>query len=583
MDFLGLSETYNFIVLCSCVVLLFLCFLLRGMAKDVFNNYVKFDVIKDNIELATLMYTTKLSRLTVLFAPPIFTVFFVQLNNKMYDYDKLSIGQSFYFLMTNILMAIFMNSVSGIFTWYLTDYRMQELAYELNEMKIKLGTFLPNNNKKRIEKAIKNVWQITNIYFIPVNLYKSIISIVGSLYIIKGVYFKFGLILVYGSVMILSHFFVAYMDDKKVKDIVFDPKSKEGYNEEKTKEESNPLNIITLGNTNEVYSRLTLGHTITNDIDSKMETQTKRSMKNAFRNTLIDTAGSIIFIGLLNVSSRSVAQSASALCWIISTAFDSFSRWKKIYYLQEHAHILKKLSTHTHQCKMSSDSVVLNVSKIELVDVCFEYQSDILIDFDSEPQLALKNLSCTFEKGKLNYITGENGGGKSSLFKTLLYNIKSGSIYFDNVSRDNVDWLTLRRSIYYLSQVNEHPALLSDDILTKLKEDNIELAKQFGLQDIKNVSSDGQSGSGGQEQRVHIFTALASQANIILLDEPFSALDVEWKNKVENILLEMAQSKIIIMIGHDCFNGKEQNVNTYKIDPFKKSASGNTELQCGFV
>ena len=76
-----------------------------------FNNYVKFDVIKDNIELATLMYTTKLSRLAVLFAPPILIVFFVQLNNKMYDYDKLSIGQSLYFLMTNILMAIFIKMI----------------------------------------------------------------------------------------------------------------------------------------------------------------------------------------------------------------------------------------------------------------------------------------------------------------------------------------------------------------------------------------------------------------------------------------------------------------------------------------
>lgn len=581
MDSFGLSTTYNFIVVCSCSVLIFLCFLTRNVTKLSFNNHVKFDVIIENIELATLMYTTKLGRLSVLFLPPIFTVIFVQLNNKMYDYDKLNVEQSLYFLTTNILMAVFMNSVSGILTWYLTDYRMKELVYELEEMKIKLGTFLPTGNKKRIEKAIKNVWQITNIYFIPVNLYKSIISIVGSLIIIDGVYFKVGLILVYGSVMIISHIFVKYTAEKKVKDITFDPKSKNGYEEEKTKEESDPLNITSLGNTNEVYSRLTFGHTITNDIDSKMDNETKRAIKNAFRNTLIDTAGAIIFIGLLNVSSRSVAQSASSLCWIISMAFDSFNKWKKVYYLQEHAHILKKLSLHSHQCKMNTfDSVVLNVQKIELSDVCFEYQSDILIDSDCEPQPAIRNLSCKFEKGKLNYITGENGGGKSSLFKTLLYNIKSGSIYFDGISRSNIDWLTLRRSIYYLSQVNEHPALLSDDILTKLKEDNVELAKQFGLSDIKKVSGDGQGGSGGQEQRIHIFTALTSRANVVLLDEPFSALDIEWTNKVENILLEIAKSKIIIMVGHDCFHGKEQRINTYTITPFKKSASGNTELQC---
>jgi ABC-type bacteriocin/lantibiotic exporter with double-glycine peptidase domain len=530
------------------------------------------------------MYTTKPSRLLVLFLPPIFTVLFVQLNNKMYDYDKLNLTQSCYFLVTNILMAVFMNSISGILTWYLSDYRMKELVYELEELKVKLGTFLPTCNKKRVEKAIKNVWQITNIYFIPINFYKSFVSVVGSLIIINGFYLKVGLVVVYLTVMLISNIFTKYMSDPKVKDIVFDPKSKHGYEEEKTKEELNPVNITTLGNVSEVYSRLTLGHSITNDIDAKMDTETKRAIKNAFRNTLIDTAGAIIFIGLLNVSTRSVAQSASSLCWIISMAFDSFNKWKKVYYLQEHSHILRKLKLHSHQCLNSNmlDDMTLNINEIKLRNVNFEYQSDILVDSDCQPYLAIKNLSCKFEKGKLNYVTGENGGGKSSIFKTLLYNISSGSIYLDGVSRDNIGWLTLRKSIYCLSQINEHPALLSDDILSKLKEENKELALQLGVDNL-NVSGDGKSGSGGQEQRVHIFTALASGASVILLDEPFSALDVEWKDKVENILLEKSTSKIIIMIGHDCFVGKEHKINTYLITLYKQSESGNTELQISNV
>lgn len=541
------------------------------------------EVFKSNIDLMILMYTTKITRLSVLILPPIFTVLFVQLNNKMYDYDKLTLQQSFYFVATGVLTIVFMNGISGIFTYYLTDYRMKELIYELEITQITLGTYLSTSNKKRLEKAIKNVWQLTNIYFIPINLYKSTISIVGSLIIIDGIYFKIGLVLIYLCVFLISNMFSKYTIDKQVKDTVFDPYSKNGYEEEKTKEEINPENIITLENTKEVFSRLTFGHTIVNDIDSKMENETKRSIKYAFRNTLIDATGVVIFVFLLNVTSRSVAQSASSLCWIISIAFSSFDKWKKVYYLQEHMHILKKLACHTHQSPVRLQyncQNVLNVNKITFKNVSFEYNSDILTEksYDDIAELAIKNLSCTFTNKKLNYITGENGGGKSSLLKALLYNIKSGSIFFDDINRNNIDWITLRRSIYYLNQSNEHPVLLSETILKQLKNNNSTLAEKMGLNDLTDVSGDTKSASGGQEQRIHIFTALTSNANIILLDEPFSALDIEWKDTIENILIEIAKTKIIIMIGHDCFKGKESKIMTYSIVNYKKSLTDNTQL-----
>lgn len=595
ISFFDLAFTYNVIVILSLSVVGSIAFMLRNQLKIslkimYFDICVKYDTLcakkesylkiaKEHTSLAILMYTTNVGRLCVLFIPPIMTVIFVQLNNKMYDYDKLNTKQSLYFLMTNVLMVVSMHSVSGIFLWYLTEYRMYELMYELEELKIKLGTYLPTCNKKRIDKAIKNVFQITNIYYIPINVYKSIVSVIASLWIIDGVYFKLGLVGLYLCVLFISRFFTSYMEDKTTKDVIFDPTTKNGYEDVKTKEESNPLNIINLENASEVYSRLTLSHSIVNNIDSKMTNETKRAIKYAFRSTLIDTAGAIIFIVLLNVSTRSVAQSASSLCWIVSTAFDSFSKWKKVYYLQEHAHLLKKLKQHEHICNMKENVAdPIDIKTIELINVNFEYQSDILIEAETEPQLAIKNLSCKFEKGKLNYITGENGGGKSSFFKTLLYNIKSGMVLFDGINRNQLNWLTLRRSIYYLSQINEHPAMLSEEILTELKKENTELAEKFGLADIANVSGSGQGGSGGQEQRLHIFTALVSKASVILLDEPFSALDVEWKDKVEDILIELAKTKIIIMIGHDCFNMKANDVKQYTITPFKKSVSGNTEL-----
>lgn len=552
---------------------------INGIKDHLYENS-KFVVssIKTNFDLAIFMYTTKICRLSALFLPPVLTVIFVQLNNKMYDYDKLTVTDSIYFLMTNVLMAVCMNTISGIFTWYLTDYRMKELIYELEELKLKLGVFIPTCNKTRINKAIKNVWKITNVYFIPINLYKSVISIMGSLMMINGFHFKMCLIGIYTVVIIILHLFSKYVDTSKVDDVVFDPKSKEGYIEEKTKEELNPLNITSIENTSEVCSRLTLGHILTNDIDSKMENETKRCIKNAFKNTLVDTAGAVIFIFLLNVSSRSVAQSASSLCWIISMAVDSFHKWKKIYYLQEHAHILSKLKQYKHECSDILDSQILKPDHIVFNDVSFGYNRDILIDLEMTSELAISNLTCMFKKGKLNYITGENGGGKSSLFKALLHNINSGCIKFDQIDRKSISWLTLRRSIYYLCQINENPTILQKDTLNILKEKEPKLAEQFGLLSIENIAGDSQGGSGGQEQRIHVFTALASGASIVLLDEPFSAFDISWKSIVEDILIEQSRDKIIIMIGHDCFKEKKHMINTYVINSYKKSPNGNTEL-----
>jgi ABC-type bacteriocin/lantibiotic exporter with double-glycine peptidase domain len=536
--------------------------------------------VNETIELVKLMYTTKILRLVMLFLPPLFAVIFAQANYKLYDYDKLSVSQSLYFVGIGILMTFFTNGLGGMFVWYLTDYRIKELEFELEELKITTGTFLPTGNKKRIAKALKNIWQICQIYHVPISIYKSVISMIGCVYMIENVYYKIGLVLIHAITMCIVHVFVGYTTKTTVIETVFDRTTKDGYIEEKTKEQLNPCNIIKLTDAAEVYSRLALGHTVVNDIGSQMETHVKRSLKQVFKSTLIDTVGSIIFVVLLNVSSRSVAQSASSLCWMISSAFESVHKWKKIYYLQEHMHILTKLKGHKHQCavKQTNTSKRLSVDSLTFESVSFKYDTDILIDGLNEPIDALRNLSCTFSRGKLNYITGQNGQGKSTIFKALMYNISSGTIKFDDISRNDIDWFSLRTMVYQLNQSNENPALLSDETISQLKKDNIDLARQFELDDLVNVSSDGKSGSGGQESRIHIFTTLASGTPIVLLDEAFSALDIAWKDRIEDILMEQAKTKIIILIGHNCFSGKGQFVNTVEITHYSKSESGNTEL-----
>ena len=182
-------------------------------------------------------------------------------------------------------------------------------------------------------------------------------------------------------------------------------------------------------------------------------------------------------------------------------------------------------------------------------------------------QIAVDNLSLEIKKGEICAFVGESGCGKSTTLRMInrLIPFDSGSIKIDNKDINEYDPVELRRSIGYVVQstglfphmnVRENisvvPRLLGwkeDEILPRVKE----LISLVGL-DVKSYINKYPSElSGGEAQRIGVARALAANPDIILMDEPFGAVDPLNRNNLQNEFLKIQKhlKKTIIFVTHD--------------------------------
>ena len=182
-------------------------------------------------------------------------------------------------------------------------------------------------------------------------------------------------------------------------------------------------------------------------------------------------------------------------------------------------------------------------------------------------QTAVDNLSLEIKKGEICAFVGESGCGKSTTLRMInrLIPFDSGSIKIDNKDINEYDTVELRRSIGYVVQstglfphmnVRENisvvPRLLGwkeDEILPRVKE----LISLVGL-DVKSYINKYPSElSGGEAQRIGVARALAANPDIILMDEPFGAVDPLNRNNLQNEFLKIQKQlkKTIIFVTHD--------------------------------
>lgn len=183
----------------------------------------------------------------------------------------------------------------------------------------------------------------------------------------------------------------------------------------------------------------------------------------------------------------------------------------------------------------------------------------------------LTNIFLNFEKGKIYGIIGPNGAGKSTLFKAILKQTETigGTIrisgrdidkMFEKIAyvpqKDNIDWSF---------PTNVQEVVLQGRYAHKRvwhwlnKEDNQKATEAMKKLQIEHLK-DRQIGklSGGQQQRVFLARALSQEADIYLLDEPFSGVDNLTEAKIIQILKELRGSgKTILVIHHDLATVKE--------------------------
>lgn len=185
----------------------------------------------------------------------------------------------------------------------------------------------------------------------------------------------------------------------------------------------------------------------------------------------------------------------------------------------------------------------------------------------SDGTVALKDVSVTIPTNKLTTIIGPSGCGKTTLMKMInrLETPTSGEIYIDEQPVSRKDPVELRRSIGYVIQrigllphmtIEENVALVPELLgwdKEKIKERVNELLELVDLDPSTFKERYPLELSGGQQQRVGVSRALASDPNIILMDEPFSALDPISREQLQYELKSL-QSKIrktIVFVTHD--------------------------------
>ena len=191
----------------------------------------------------------------------------------------------------------------------------------------------------------------------------------------------------------------------------------------------------------------------------------------------------------------------------------------------------------------------------------------VSLRFPGAARPAVDHCSCEIASGKLVVILGPSGCGKTTLLKMVnrLYEPTSGHIYIDEQDIRQLKATTLRQRIGYVIQqsglfphmtvaqnIAVVPKLLGwprariqariDELLTLVQLPPLEYRNRFPAQL-----------SGGQQQRIGLARALAGDPQVMLMDEPFGAIDAITRTSLQDEILRLQQQlqKTILFVSHD--------------------------------
>lgn len=167
-----------------------------------------------------------------------------------------------------------------------------------------------------------------------------------------------------------------------------------------------------------------------------------------------------------------------------------------------------------------------------------------------------ENLNLTFEEGRVYVILGASGSGKTTLLSLLggLDKPTGGSILFrgkdiqeiglDQHRRKNISFVFQNYNLIEYMTPKENVELVAAHA-------TVDTLLQVGLTQ-EEINRNVLKLSGGQQQRVAVARALASDAPVILADEPTGNLDEDTAHEVTNLLMEKARSrnKCVIIVSH---------------------------------
>ena len=196
-----------------------------------------------------------------------------------------------------------------------------------------------------------------------------------------------------------------------------------------------------------------------------------------------------------------------------------------------------------------------------MTQICLNVD-DITVTYNNG-HTAIHDASFRLNGGTICALVGVNGSGKSTLFKSIMGMIKptKGQVTFNNIS---VKQALKQNIIAYVPQTEEvdwdFPVLVSDVVMmgryghmsflripSKEDKTQVDLAlERVNMLDFKHRQI-GQL-SGGQKKRVFLARALAQQGKVLLLDEPFTGVDVKTENAIIDLLKDLRDEGHLILV-----------------------------------
>lgn len=180
----------------------------------------------------------------------------------------------------------------------------------------------------------------------------------------------------------------------------------------------------------------------------------------------------------------------------------------------------------------------------------------------------LDDISLAVETGTLVVLIGSSGCGKTTTLKLINKLIKptSGEIYINGKPISQENEIELRRKIGYVIQntglfphltIKENieliPRLKKEKSVEEIEKRTLQLLEMVGLDSDEFLNKYPSELSGGQQQRIGVARTIATDAEIILMDEPFSALDPITRTSLQEQLFSLQDElkKTIIFVTHD--------------------------------
>jgi osmoprotectant transport system ATP-binding protein len=182
-------------------------------------------------------------------------------------------------------------------------------------------------------------------------------------------------------------------------------------------------------------------------------------------------------------------------------------------------------------------------------------------------RLLLEDVSLALEEGTVTAILGRSGSGKTTLLRTANRMIEPtrGQIYIDGTTINDLSLVQLRRRMGYVIQETglfphfniERNVGIVLEAEAKAREERVarsnELLQLVGLDPVEFSHRFPHQLSGGQRQRVGLARALAARPKILLMDEPFGALDPLTRAEMQDMLRDLLHrvQTTVLLVTHD--------------------------------